>query len=123
MYSPFYAHLDESLKKGQLKIELYVNERIPFIVSCASDIHGFLQTSSVDDPLRKAIENEILVGSLAMARISYLEAQVEDQEQKLSENLSLLKEHIREKCLTDWTRDDFNPSEVAAKMLPFEIPE
>ena len=118
-YSLFSVHLDVSLKKGQLKIKFHANEPIPFIVACASDIHNFLRTSPADDSLRKAIENEILVGSFAMVRIYYLE----DEERELSENLNSLKEHMRKKGLTDWTKDDFNPSEVAAKICPFEIPE
>ena len=116
--SLFRVKLNDSLGKGQLKVEFEAHYEEPFYIHCASDVFRFLDNSS-DDNLKRAIESQILVGSFAQLR-SYCQEKGEDVS---SEKLSLLKEHMKEENLADWTADDFNPSEAATKLLPFKIPE
>ena len=116
--SLFNIKKDESLEKGELWVELMVQETEPFIVRCAEDVFYFLQRKG-DEHLRVAIENQILVSSFAEIR-SYCQR---NEDYNLSEELNLLEENMEEQDLASWTLDEFNASYAAMKFKPFKIPE
>ena len=116
---PFIIQRSKSLQAGQLKVEFDAhNAEKPFHVKCAKDVFHFLK-GNTDEHLKRAIENQILVGAFSELK-SYYQAKEEDGS---SGKLDLLKASMKEQGIEDWTVDDFNPSEAATKLHPLKIPK
>ena len=116
--SPFIGRLSPDLGKGELWVQFDASAPVPFIAWCAEDVFYFLRRQG-DNKLKTAIKNQILVSSFAEIRQYYEKY----ENYGSSELLDVLKENMEEQRLASWTEDEFNPSKVAMKLNPFEIPK
>ncbi len=125
MQSLLSVERDDSLEKGQMRVETCTDEGFYFKVKMVSDLYDFIQKPGEGG--RSLQRRSILVHAVSscfalLAKDYTKDGEDEDDGWRSYPNLRALDSEMEGKGLSAWYEDDFCPEQAATSMYPHEIP-
>lgn len=113
---------DEDLPSGCFIVQSDENNGFRFRVSASSDLFEFLRHRRRYPELYSSIAAHMVSSCLSILQ---REQGIEGENEKWCDysNLKMLSEQLKEKDLSHWSDDDFNPEKVALQLYPLKLPQ